>query len=465
MNSISRNRARDILESLSVCLDNLIEVKSVTDIYVNPNFDSELEARFIEGLRRLGGKNGLPRVELVQEIVRGKSGFLITVGEQRYWIEPQAELGPSDGVKQPCKPDFLFRPVAGGGKRRPIAVFCDGWTFHKDIARIDAQKRNAIVASGAFWIYSVTWEDVKSAMEEKTENELSSGLPAEAYVPAIVQQPTISALRYETWDGRNAMASLIRWLGAATGESSDPHVVRQAKHAYYLSAGVIPHPQEPAQEDRRAVLRSFWSKLTDLPCPIPVANSTLAGNVDETAFKLRYHWPRTLQDANGAIHPSPGFLILDRTAVIQEKEYHLSWRRWLRLFNLFQTLPGVYLATTDGLEASDYQSIRGLAREVASSGNRGTARNSAWDEVLVLAMSDLHDDIRKLRDLGALVPEEVGYELAEADQVVAEAELAWVAKKVALLLTIEDANTFQKQGWSVVEAGEGWPAKIFNLLK
>jgi hypothetical protein len=53
MNRISRNRARDILESLSVSLDSLVEVKSVTDIYVNPNFDSELEARFIEGLRQL----------------------------------------------------------------------------------------------------------------------------------------------------------------------------------------------------------------------------------------------------------------------------------------------------------------------------------------------------------------------------------------------------------------------------
>ena len=466
MNRISRNRARDILESLSVCLDTLIEVKSVTDIYVNPNFDSELEARFIEGLRRLGGKEGLPRVELVQEIVRGKSGYLIIVGDHKYWIEPQAELGPSDGVKQPCKPDFLIRPVASGGKRRPIAVFCDGWTFHKDIARIDAQKRNAIVASGAFWIYSVTWEDVKAAMDEKADNELSSGLPAEAYVPAIRQQPAISALEYKSWDGRNAMASLIRWLGAATGEGIDPQVIRQAKHAYYLSAGVIPHPQDPAQEDRRAEHRSFWGKVTDLPCPIPAANSTPAGNVDASGLKLRYHWPRTLQDTNGALHASPGFLILDRSALTEEKEYHLAWRRWLRLFNLFQTLPGVYLATHDGLEAGDYQSIRSLVRPGVVSPNLGQPVNSAWDEVFALALADLHEDIRKLRDLGVPAPEEVGFELAVGGQVLAEAELAWPAKKVALLITLEDTGaTFQKHGWSVVEAADGWPATIAKHLK
>ena len=466
MNRISRNRARDILESLSVSLDSLVEVKSVTDIYVNPNFDSELEARFIEGLRRLGGKEGLPRVELVQEIVRGKSGYLIIVGDHKYWIEPQAELGPSDGVKQPCKPDFLIRPVASGGKRRPIAVFCDGWTFHKDIARIDAQKRNAIVASGAFWTYSVTWEDVKAAMDEKTDNELSSGLPAEAYVPAIRQQPTISAMEYKSWDTRNAMASLIRWLGAATGEGADPHVIRQAKHAYFLAAGVIPHPQDPTQEDRRVNLRSFWGRVTDLPCPIPAANSTAAGNVDASAFKLRYHWSRDLLDGNGQLYASPGFLILDRSAVTEEKEYHLAWRRWLRMFNLFQTLPGVYLATADGLEAGDYQSIPSLTRAAPVAGNQGAQGGSAWEEILSLALSDLHEDIRSLRSLGAPVPDEVGYELSESDKVVAEAELAWPTKKVALLLSDEEAGpAFRKQGWSVVEAREGWPAKIANLLK
>jgi DEAD/DEAH box helicase domain-containing protein len=197
MNRISRNRARDILENLSESLKSLIEVKSITDIYINPNFDSELESRFIEGLRRLGGKDGLPRVELIQEIVRGKSGYLITVGEQRYWIEPQAELGPSDGVDEPCKPDFLFRPVGSNSKRKPIAVFCDGWTFHKDIPRTDAKKRNAILASGSFWIYSVTWEDVKAAMDENSGNNLSGGLPVEPYVAALVQNPAVSSLKYE----------------------------------------------------------------------------------------------------------------------------------------------------------------------------------------------------------------------------------------------------------------------------
>lgn len=197
-----------------------------------------------------------------------------------------------------------------------------------------------------------------------------------------------------------------------------------------------------------------------------MSNTTVAGNVDASAFKLRYHWPRTLQDANGALHASPGFLILDRSAVTEEKEYHLAWRRWLRLFNLFQTLPGVYLATHDGLEAGDYQSIRSTIRPSVVNPGQAQATNPAWDEVFALALADLHEDIRKLRDIGVPAPDEVGYELAVGGQVLAEAELAWTAKKVALLITLEDAGpAFQKQGWTVVEATEGWPTKIANLIK
>jgi DEAD/DEAH box helicase domain-containing protein len=467
MNLISRNRARDILESLSVSLDSLIEVKSVTDIYVNPNFDSELEARFIEGLRRLGGKEGLPRVELIQEIVRGKSGFLITVGEQRYWIEPQAELGPSDGVSIHCKPDFLFRPVAGGGKRKPIAVFCDGWTFHKEIARIDAKKRNSILASGAFWTYSVTWEDVKAAMDEKVDNDLTDGLTNEAYVPAIIENPSISSLKYDAWDGRNSMATLIRWLGAATSENGDPHVVRQAKHAYYLSAKVVPHPEDFAHEHRRTNLMSFWGRLSDLPCPVPVNNTKPAGNVDASAFKLRYNWPLvSLLKDNGELKVSPGFLVLDRSAANDEKEYHVAWRRWLRLFNLFQTLPGVYLTTSDGLEAGDYQAISRLSNPLFIPDVNGVSAGTGWDSVFRLALSELHDEIKNLRTLGVPAPDEMGYELAESGQVVAEAEMVWLKPKVALLLSdSESGEPFRKNGWKTVECGPGWAANIAEILK
>ena len=166
---VSRDRARAILEELIGNLDQLERVTSISEIYINPNFDSELEARFIEGLRRLSGQGGLPFVTLVQDIVHGKSGYLLEVDQQRYWIEPQVDLGPGEGVAVPCRPDFVLWPAQSRSQRRPIAVFCDGWAYHQASTREDAIKRSALVASGKFWVWSVTWEDVQSALNEKLE--------------------------------------------------------------------------------------------------------------------------------------------------------------------------------------------------------------------------------------------------------------------------------------------------------
>ena len=105
-----------------------------------------------------------PRTKVLQEIVNGKSGFLLEVAGERYRLEPQCDLSEY-GLEVLSKPDFVIWPWSARNKRRPIAVFCDGWAFHKDILRDDARKRSALVASGKFWVWSLTYEDVKLGRE------------------------------------------------------------------------------------------------------------------------------------------------------------------------------------------------------------------------------------------------------------------------------------------------------------
>jgi hypothetical protein len=118
-------------------------VPTIADIFINSHFDSALEARFIEVLRHLNGCEGLPTVKLVQDIVNGKAGYLLEVASLRYWIEPQVELADPEGVRVACKPDFVIWPGKASASRRPIAVFCDGWTYHRDTrarGRAEAQR-------------------------------------------------------------------------------------------------------------------------------------------------------------------------------------------------------------------------------------------------------------------------------------------------------------------------------------
>lgn len=133
MELVSRNRARAILEALDSNLTQLEEVATIADIYVNPNFDSELEAKFIESLRRLGGTNGLPAVRLVKEIVQGKSGYLLEVGTQRYWIEPQVDLTPKEGVLP--VPDEVGFELASNGE---VVAECElAWTKRKVVLLLE----------------------------------------------------------------------------------------------------------------------------------------------------------------------------------------------------------------------------------------------------------------------------------------------------------------------------------------
>ena len=50
----------------------------------------------------------------------------------------------------------------------------------------------------------------------------------------------------------------------------------------------------------------------------------------------------------------PGFVIYNEAHAHDEPTRHLMWRRWLWLFNIFQTLPGVLFATQTGLDANDH---------------------------------------------------------------------------------------------------------------
>ena len=108
MDLVSRDNAKSVLTELVGSLGSLQRVATISDIFINPNFDSVLEARFIESLKKLGGAGGLPPVRLVQDVVNGKTGYVLSVGEQRYRVEPQAELGSDQGVAIASKPDFVI---------------------------------------------------------------------------------------------------------------------------------------------------------------------------------------------------------------------------------------------------------------------------------------------------------------------------------------------------------------------
>ncbi|MEI7773514.1 MAG: Zn-binding domain-containing protein [Verrucomicrobiota bacterium] len=463
MSHVSRNRARGILEAIEGNLDQLEKVATVADIYVNPNFDSDLESKFIESLRRLGGKNGLPGVRLVKEIVKGKSGYLLEVGTQRYWIEPQVDLGPNDGVMIPSRPDFVLWPAQSRSPRRPMAVFCDGWAYHKDITRDDAAKRNAILASGKFWVWSVTWQEVVAAISGSSETDLRDSLDAMALsdLPSQLQGMIDPA----HWT-RHSVAALLHWLEAPVTDGKDGRALRCAKHAGATAFRMIPDPHKPESAAQKGQLELFWNELLGtLPCEKP-AKAKASGNLNESILKFRYWITKALLDPQTPQPKSPGLLVLDPAAAESEPDQHLAWRRWLWMFNTLQHLPGVFLATREGLLGQDHSAIMLADGARPASGGGQAAEAAGWAEVMDQVMESLLPGLKELLDAGVPVPNEVGFELEEDGEVVAECEIAWTSRKVVLLLDhhADTKTVWTERGWQVVTVSPGWPEQLTAKL-
>ena len=150
--NISRTMAIRILKSILSGKDNVQKIDKINDIPVNPLFDSELEQRFMEAIRiKVGAAN-------VSDTIRnGKHSYYVKIENFAWEIEPQVLLDAGSGVSVDCKPDFVFWPVSAPD-HKPVAVFTDGFLYHKDIVSDDTIKREAIRRSGNFRVWSLSFK-------------------------------------------------------------------------------------------------------------------------------------------------------------------------------------------------------------------------------------------------------------------------------------------------------------------
>lgn len=136
------------------------------------------------------------------------------------------------------------------------------------------------------------------------------------------------------------------------------------------------------------------------------------------------------------------------------------------MFNTLQHLPGVFLATREGLLGEDHTAISPMDGAKPAGGGGQAAQAAGWAQVMDQAMESLQPGLMELLDAGVPVPDEVGFELEEDGEVVAECELAWTSRKIVLLLD-HHADTqpiWTQHGWRTVPVAPGWPAQLTAKL-
>ena len=131
---------------------------------------------------------------------------------------------------------------------------------------------------------------------------------------------------------------------------------------------------------------------------------------------------------------------------VADGERRRLWQQWWHAANLLLPLTNTWaVADTEcnlaPLSASPvFQASSGMTAE--------------WEEAAAYAASEVQGLLATLFADGVVAPV-VGYQMIDdSGCVVAESELAWTEKKVAVLLAGAEGAVFESQGWKIVVVGD-----------
>jgi len=433
----SRVAAVRLLSALEKHWSDLEETsEGLSAIRLNSNFESELERRFIEAIRRYSGKvyEGAAPI-LRKEIINGRAGYYLKVGEVSWTIEMQVTLTAQDRVEIPSRADFVIRPASSRIHSRPIVIFTDGWEYHQDRLSEDFQQRLAILRSGQFWCWSLAWDDVNAQLDPDQPvirpNGLSCSLPPNVMEQVYQQYGCLPLRPMEDLDSFEWLMLYLfnpkaderqRWalLRTAVQAKSNPSVPQSQwleKAVLYTSEDAIDHWEPPAKwvgsEITVSSMLTIWSAVDIQRHPHDPTGSFILLQIDDTPQAdrslLRSHWVEAL-----------------------------------RLLNFYQFLPHCYAVTTSGINQTKtlLPKLSNLLPE------QSTAEDEEWNQLRQLTIEEqLLPAINRMSQEGWQIPE-AGYELVdERNQVIAMAEFAWVERRVAVTLTEADHSSFTEVGW------------------
>ena len=478
-----RTSKRRAIEQLQLILRRWQELqpseRSLSEVVLNTRAESELELRFIEKLRECKGAPPGMNVTLRDDYIKGNKGYLLTFSSDQglngspivvsWKVEQQVPIGEAEGVRAFSRADFLLTPTAGG---KPIAIYTDGWEFHRGRLATDAEQRMALQRSGQYLFWALSWDDVVEATPTAQKPLEPNGL-AVGVVPAFASKP-------ESFSERWWPQSLL----------DPPHrppqlMPREAQLAssFQLLMAYLANPSEAIWQGMAQQFCLAQASPLAIDSPELIAASAtlhLASHVQE--------WISSEPSRRIGQHltPAPGLQILNlvdldrhaperrhpaasfRTIHFQsdpsltEPQLQAAWREWLRQGNLFQFLPHLLLSTPGWSGAQEpsaidppqvwipRESVGDGAPDVADQADLAAERQGAWAELIRLAPQPAKALLKALAtalQASDQAMPEPGFELeGSVGEVLAMAELAWPDQQLAVV-DPADARAFAEAGW------------------
>jgi len=457
MEMTSRTTAVDLFSRILELSDQFETVKSIDDIAVNPVLDSELEIRFIEAIKRIAmgeGHSLLGDVYIQQQVVNGKPGYFLTIGEFLYTIEPQVNVNMSDGVGFASKPDFMIRSARTSDAFKPIALFMDGYKYHKDKVTDDSAKRMALVQSGYFWQWSLTWDDVHrefSRSHTESRNPFSENLQASM---KPLRNALASKLNIQTFEPYASCSPLMQLLLFLKQPDTD-------KWRDYTFTRVLSW----FDKDRMMTLQKSCESYFDSNVPTQL-NQALENSgkcafggisLDKDSYPLKITCAVPLSAIESMDADKVISSIYFNTAMSSDDSFKRSWQGFLKAYNLMQFLPWTAFGTLDGVHSGVYENIDWAFGEGLSRASFDNEQNQEAAVVFEEVLDEYRDSVKSLYEDGLPLPA-VAYELQDKHgEIIAEAELAWAERKCVAMLSEQRnkfADIFIGKGWTVIELDE-----------
>ena len=464
MPETSRTSAIDLLAEILSYKDKLIKTGNINDISFNTFIESELEARFLGALKLYHSKV-LPLM-IKNDLVNGKPGYFLKVGERAYYIEPQVKLNKYNGVNIQSRADFIIRPARIKDKMKPIALFLDGFAYHKDRIGLDMAQRMAIVQTGKFHIWSLSWYDIENKFgHQKTffEDYLNPAtLPSGSNMDTLLKGYGLSKLKELI--NNNSFDLLIHYL-----ENPDEE---QWKRLMFVIS--LLHLDLNRVDNNETI--NDWKKNIGKLLPDEIADKIMESHYPALAQGCYYgNYEKTLDAENiilkqyikaekqaVPLHGEPlgirvGCWFNDSEEIKSNSEFQSNWNGFLRLYNYFQFLPYTYFVTASGIKNSDYDGIN-LFNEIVikADGSDKTSVSNDWNELKEITDKQFHKFINILQNENWPVPE-AGFELTgDNGEIIASAEFGWENLKIAFLTDkeIKYENIFLDLKWNVFPLSE-----------
>lgn len=445
---ISRNEAAQLLLEILERESQLEAVDKLEPDDINPLHESELERQFIYAL----GQH--KQCTLTHCLINGKPGHQLSVevdGKVVLWqIEPQVDLGPEVGVTLNTRPDFVMSRRDKRPGDKALAIYLDGYKYHRNKVADDTQKRMAVLQSRNFEVWSLSWNDIPRA-------------------GFVVDQTYISWLE-QHYDKGNC--DLYSKMSKLAGWAQFNHLIQPIKEGVFswLIERLCGNTELLLSIARSRVLASlnvegFADKARLAEIRKQAENLSFSGfnleNLTENSVlglaspSVGLVWGKCisaedLRSAEGVNSGLGSILHIDDSAP-DDEAFEPIWHQFWTLTNLTQYIPNSIFTSRLGLQSSSYDEVWRNIPNTETTPVTTETLSPDWVEAL-----ELTERVEALTALAStfnsLEAPEIGQEIIAKDGAVAlEAEWLWDERKIIAVISTDENDVFlDTDEWSVL---------------